>query len=78
MDLFTLGWIIIGISAGLLETVALINNPAGTLSAHLWAWLGIRDGAARVNPKWTLRLARTAFLTATLWFATHIVTGGWV
>lgn len=31
-----------------------------------------------VTPKWTLRLARIVFLSATLWLALHIATGGWV
>lgn len=65
-----------------------------TLSEHMWAWLGIRDdfwhvhrkndaiiqetGGVPKTPKWTLRLARTVFLSATLWLALHITTGGWV
>lgn len=70
------------------------KSRGDTLSEHLWAWLGIRDdywhmhrkneiiiaetGVQPKTPKWTLRLARTVFLSATLWLALHIATGGWV
>jgi hypothetical protein len=104
MDLFTIGWIVIGLAVVVVEGVALMNSRTGdTLSEHLWAWLGVRTSdfntpmvtrqvsavgiatvyvtrpeAGKVTPKWTLRVARIAFLSAMLWFTLHIVTGGWV
>ena len=83
-----LAWIIIG---GVIEGIALFNSTRGdTLSEHLWAWLGVRtDGwafppprpahlSAAITPRWTLRVARTLFIFAMVWFTLHIATGGWV
>ena len=51
---------------------------------HRSAWVttdGIRfrsDPPPPGTPRWTLRVARTVFLSARLWFVLHIATGGWV
>lgn len=65
-----------------------------TLSEHLWVWLGTKNefwhrdrenpsfiskhGNKLATPKWTVRVARTAFIFFCVWFVLHIVTGGWV
>lgn len=65
-----------------------------TLSEHLWVWLGTKTdhwhmhreneiviaerGTTPATPKWTVRVARTAFIFFCVWFVLHITTGGWV
>lgn len=89
---FTIAWILVVLSAATIEGVALFNSETGdTLSEHLWAWLGIRGKSYymiglvytekinnMVTPKWTLRISRTVFISAMVWFILHITTGGWI
>jgi hypothetical protein len=93
VSIYTAGWIAWALMFAVIEGIALFNKSRGdTLSEHLWAWLGIRDDfwhkdrnpnynqhrAKPVTPKWTLRLARTAFILLMAWLPVHILTGGWV
>lgn len=81
MSAFTWLWIGWGVAFAVIEGVALVNrNTAGTLSAHVWAFMGVRrPGAAPARtPRWTLRVARTVVLSGLLWLALHLATGGWV
>lgn len=77
---FTIGWVSLAVAGFVIEGIALFNSrPGDTLSEHLWAWLGIKRKEPNfVTPKWTLRVVRTIFVSAMLWFILHITTGGWV
>lgn len=57
------------------------NSPMVTQPTHSLGFTTVyvtRSEAGKVTPKWTVRVARFAFLSAMLWFVLHIVTGGWV
>lgn len=83
-----IAWIALGVAALVLEGIALFNSTRGdTLSEHLWVWLGLRGrkwkyppkpDAEPITPIWTVRVARTVFVFAVVWFGLHIATGGWV
>ena len=67
-----LGWLLYFL---LVEAVALMYSNRGTLSAHVWAIIGVgRD----VDGSWHLSWRRIAFLAFWSWLTVHFFTGGWV
>lgn len=85
MNWFTVGWVVLGVAAAVLEGVALFNSQRNdTISEHLWAWLGIKtrkwktlpDHTAKpITPTKTMWVARLVFFGFWAWFGLHVA--GW-
>ena len=58
------------------EGIALFNSRGGdTLSEHVWAWLGYKDGHVG-RPTGSQRLRRYLTLGFLAWLVIHLLTGG--
>lgn len=75
MTVWTWAWLGWGLYFGIVEGWALVTSkPQGTLSAHVWAFLGY-SGGVRQPTAWT-RLRRFLVLAFLAWLVVHLLTGG--
>ncbi|GIE35884.1 hypothetical protein Ait01nite_089290 [Actinoplanes italicus] len=76
MNAWTWAWIGWGLYFAVVEGLALKNRKKGdTLSEHVWAFLGYREGRVG-QPTGTERLRRFLTLAGLAWLVVHLLTGG--
>lgn len=69
-------WLVWGLYFVVVEGIALFNNVKGdTLSEHVWAWLGYREGRVG-KPRGSERLRRYLTLGFLAWLVVHLMSGG--
>jgi hypothetical protein len=76
VTVYTIAWIGWGLWFVVVEGIALFRGDTpGTLSGHVWAFLGYREG--RVGPPTgSERLRRFLTLAFLAWLVVHLLTGG--
>ena len=76
MSLWLGAWLVWGAYFVVVEGMALFNDTKGdTLSGHVWAWLGYREGRVG-KPTGSERLRRYLTLGFLAWLVVHLMTGG--
>jgi hypothetical protein len=69
-------WLVWGVYFLVVEGIALFNSYGGdTLSEHVWAWLGYREGRVG-RPTGNQQLRRFLTLAFLAWLVVHLLTGG--
>lgn len=76
MSVWLVAWLIWAAYFVVVEDIALFNSTKGdTLSEHVWAWLGYREGRVG-KPKGSERARRYLTLGFLAWLVVHLLTGG--
>lgn len=77
MSAWTLAWIGWAVYFAIVEGWALVlGRTSGTLSGHVWAFLGSSYLTGKQPSGWT-RLRRFLTLAFLAWLVAHFLTGGW-
>lgn len=75
--IYTLLWLLWLLAFLAIEIPAAVasyrGHPGGTLSEHIWAFIGIGQPLT-----WQVHLRRVAFLAFAAWLIVHLFFNGWV